>query len=129
MISSVDLGPRSPIGRRYIRPIVEILQDAPGHQMHKDELRKAIVRRYHLTDREAQHEMPSGRIEILSDMGNARSTLELAGLLWRPHETSRGIWELTDAGLEAELNDAGVVHLYRTHTPYSQKKRLSSPRP
>ena len=118
MPSTRGLGARSPIGLRFIRPIIETLQKTPGNKLHKDDLKNAIVKDYEIPAREAGHEMMSGRNEILHDMGWARSSLVKAGLLRRPHETKKGVWELTSLGIKTQMDDTAAEHLYRTNKPY-----------
>ncbi len=105
-------------------PALEVCADRSEHR--KKHIQEVLAEHFKLADDELTRMLPSGRQTVFSSrVGWALTYLVRAGLLERP---SRGIYRITDRGLEAIGTDRPVNNEYLSQYPEFVAFRGARPR-
>ncbi len=104
---------------RYMRPIVEVLNELGGSG-RASEVKELVVEKLGITDEELAVTIKSGGSRILNQMHWARLMLVKTGYLGN---SQRGVWNLTEEGMDATLSNEELSDLYKTRNQWLTKSR------
>ena len=94
---------------KYINPVLTTLQ-ANGGAGNSSNVIEQIIENLGITDEELEEPTSNGQSRIRNQIQWARFYLFKAGLI---DNTQRGIWRLTNDGLEKKLTDDDVYALFK----------------
>ncbi len=94
---------------KYINPVLTTLQ-ANGGAGNSSNIIEQIIENLGITDEELEEPTSNGQSRIRNQIQWARFYLFKAGLI---DNAQRGIWRLTNEGLEKKLNDDDVYSLFK----------------
>ena len=94
---------------KYIKPVLKTLQ-ANGGAGNSSNVIEQIIESLGITDEELEEATSNGQSRIRNQIQWARFYLFKAGLI---DNSQRGIWRLTNEGLEKKLTDEDVYTLFR----------------
>lgn len=94
---------------KYINPVLTTLQ-ANGGAGNSSNVIEQIIETLGITDEELEQATSNGQSRIRNQIQWARFYLFKAGLI---DNSQRGIWRLTNEGLEKKLTDADVYTLFK----------------
>jgi restriction system protein len=95
---------------KYINPVLTILQENGGAGNSSNVIEQ-VIEKMGITDRELQETNASGESRIRNQIQWARFYLFKAGLI---DNSQRGIWRLTNEGLEKKLSEDDVYNLMKS---------------
>lgn len=113
---------------KYINPVLTTLQ-ANGGAGDSSDVIEQVIEKLGITDAELEETTSNGQSRIRNQIQWARFYLFKAGLI---DNAQRGIWRLTNDGLDKKLDDDGVYELFKgvqdsvkkTPTTKTQKPEL-----
>ncbi|MDZ4758030.1 MAG: winged helix-turn-helix domain-containing protein [Bacteroidota bacterium] len=94
---------------KYVNPVLKTLQ-ANGGAGNASNTIEQIIEDLAITDKELEEVTSNGQSRIRNQIQWARIYLFKAGLI---DNTQRGIWRLTNEGLERKLTDEDVYNLFK----------------
>lgn len=94
---------------RYVNPVLTTLQENGGAGDSSDVIEQ-VIDKLGITEAELEETTANGQSRIRNQIQWARFYLFKAGLI---DNAQRGIWRLTNDGLESKLNDDGVYALFK----------------
>ncbi len=94
---------------RYVNPVLTTLQENGGAGDSSDVIEQ-VIDKLGITEAELEETTANGQSRIRNQIQWARFYLFKAGLI---DNAQRGIWRLTNEGLESKLNDDGVYALFK----------------
>lgn len=94
---------------KYINPVLAILQ-ANGGAGDSSDVIEQVIEKLGITETELEEATSNGQSRIRNQIQWARFYLFKAGLI---DNAQRGIWRLTNEGLESRLNETGVYELFK----------------
>lgn len=94
---------------KYINPVLKTLQENGGAGDSSDVIGQ-VIEKLGITEAELEETTSNGQSRIRNQIQWARFYLFKAGLI---DNAQRGIWRLTNDGLECKLNDDGVYNLFK----------------
>jgi restriction system protein len=94
---------------KYVNPVLKTLQENGGAGESSDVIEK-VIDKLGITEVELEETTSNGQSRIRNQIQWARFYLFKAGLI---DNAQRGIWRLTNDGLESKLNDEGVYNLFK----------------
>jgi restriction system protein len=94
---------------KYINPVLTTLQENGGAGESSDVIEK-VIEKLKITEAELEETTANGQSRIRNQIQWARFYLFKAGLI---DNAQRGIWRLTNEGLDSKLNDDGVYALFK----------------
>jgi len=109
---------------KYINPVLKTLQ-ANGGAGNSSNVIEQVIESLGISDAELAQTNQSGESKIRNQIQWARFYLFKAGLI---DNSQRGIWRLTNEGLEKELTDDGVSALVRSVQEGSKKPIQTTPK-
>jgi len=95
---------------RFINPIIEVLRELGGSG-RSSEVTDLVIEKMNISDEELEDLLPSGYSRIKNQIHWARMVLVKIGFI---DSSQRGVWSLTEKGLNADLSKDDLVHLYKT---------------
>lgn len=95
---------------RFINPIIEVLRELGGSG-RSSEVTDVVIEKMNISDDELEDLLPSGQSRIKNQIHWARMVLVKIGFI---DSSQRGVWSLTEKGLNADLSKDDLVHLYKT---------------
>ena len=111
---------------KYISPVLTALQ-ANGGAGDSSDIIDQVIGKLGITESELEETTANGQSRIRNQIQWARFYLFKAGLI---DNTQRGIWRLTNEGLDKKLNEEGIYSLFKgvqenvKKTPSSKTKKL-----
>jgi restriction system protein len=111
---------------KYINPVLIVLQSNGGAGNSSDVIEQ-VIDNLGITEAELEETTSNGQSRIRNQIQWARFYLFKAGLI---DNAQRGIWRLTNDGLDKKLNDEGVYNLFKgvqdsvKKTPTSKPKKI-----
>lgn len=109
---------------KYINPVLSALQ-ANGGAGDSSDIIEQVIEKLGITESELEETTSNGQSRIRNQIQWARFYLFKAGLI---DNTQRGIWRLTNEGLEIKLNDNGVYELFKKVQNTVKKPNADSPK-
>lgn len=94
---------------KYVNPVLKTLQENGGAGESSYVIEK-VIDKLGITEVELEETTSNGQSRIRNQIQWARFYLFKAGLI---DNAQRGIWRLTNEGLESKLNDEGVYNLFK----------------
>lgn len=94
---------------KYVNPVLTTLQENGGAGDSSDVIEQ-VIDKLRITEAELEETTANGQSKIRNQIQWARFYLFKAGLI---DNAQRGIWRLTNEGLESKLNDDGVHALFK----------------
>ncbi len=94
---------------KFVNPVLKTLQENGGAGESSDVIEK-VIDKLGITEIELEETTSNGQSRIRNQIQWARFYLFKAGLI---DNAQRGIWRLTNDGLESKLNDEGVYNLFK----------------
>ena len=94
---------------KYIHPVLKTLQENGGAG-NSSSVIEEVIEKLGITDEELEQTTSNGQSRIRNQIQWARFYLFKAGLI---DNTERGIWRLTNEGLEKKLDDESVYLLFK----------------
>lgn len=94
---------------KYIKPVLSILQSNGGAGLSSDVIEQ-VIDKLGITETELEDTTSNGQSRIRNQIQWARFYLFKAGLI---DNAQRGIWRLTNDGLDRNLNDDDVYELFK----------------
>ena len=94
---------------KYIKPVLSILQSNGGAGLSSDVIEQ-VIDKLGITEIELEDTTSNGQSRIRNQIQWARFYLFKAGLI---DNAQRGIWRLTNDGLDRNLNDDDVYELFK----------------
>ncbi|MFH2046871.1 MAG: restriction endonuclease [Pseudomonadota bacterium] len=95
---------------RYINPIIEVLKSLGGSG-RSSEVTDLVIEKLNITDKELEDLLQSGQSRIKNQIHWARMVLVKIGFI---DSSQRGVWSLTEKGLNTDLSKDDLVILYQT---------------
>jgi restriction system protein len=95
---------------RYINPIIEALRESGGSG-RSSEVTDMVIEKLGISDDELEDTLQSGGSRIKNQIHWARMVLVKIGII---DASQRGVWSLTEKGLNTDLSRDDLVHLYKT---------------
>ena len=95
---------------RFINPIIEVLRELGGSG-RSSEVTDVVIEKMNISDDELEDLLQSGQSRIKNQIHWARMVLVKIGFI---DSSQRGVWSLTEKGLNADLSKDDLVHLYKT---------------
>jgi len=95
---------------RYINPIIEVLKFLGGSG-RSSEVSDLVIEKLDITDVELEDQLQSGQSRIKNQIHWARLVLVKIGFI---DSSQRGVWSLTEKGLNANFSKEDLIHLYQT---------------
>ena len=109
---------------KYVNPVLTTLQ-ANGGAGNSSNVIEQIIEQLGITDEELEEATSNGQSRIRNQIQWARFYLFKAGLI---DNTQRGIWRLTNEGLEKKLSDEDVYTLFKGVQESVKKSPSDSPK-
>lgn len=109
---------------KYINPVLSALQ-ANGGAGDSSDIIEQVIEKLGITESELEETTSNGQSRIRNQIQWARFYLFKAGLI---DNAQRGIWRLTNEGLEIKLNDNGVYELFKKVQDTVKKPNTTSPK-
>ena len=109
---------------KYINPVLTTLQ-ADGGAGNSSNIIEQIIESLGITDEELEEPTSNGQSRIRNQIQWARFYLFKAGLI---DNAQRGIWRLTNEGLEKKLNDEDVYSLFKGVQESVKKTPIITPK-
>jgi restriction system protein len=106
---------------KYVNPVLTALQ-ANGGAGNSSDIIEQVIDKLGITEAELEETTSNGQSRIRNQIQWARFYLFKAGLV---DNAQRGIWRLTNEGLDKKLDDQGVYNLFKS-VQDSVKKALAS---
>lgn len=110
---------------KYVNPVLTALQENGGAGDSSDIIEQ-VINKLGITEAELEETTSNGQSKIRNQIQWARFYLFKSGLI---DNAQRGIWRLTNEGLESKLNNEGVYELFKKvqdsvkkSTPITEKK-------
>jgi len=105
---------------RFCIPILGVLRDLGGSG-RPAEVTDHVIERMHVPEEEQQVTNKNGGSRVRNQVAWARFYMVKAGLI---SSSQHGVWSLTDKGRDIELNDEGVLKLFRAvQQTFSAKRK------
>jgi len=95
---------------RFINPIIEVLRELGGSG-RSSEVTDMVIEKMNISNDELEDFLQSGQSRIKNQIHWARMVLVKIGFI---DSSQRGVWSLTEKGLNADLSEDDLVHLYKT---------------
>jgi len=95
---------------RFINPIIEVLRELGGSG-RSSEVTDVVIEKMNISDDELEDLLQSGQSRIKNQIHWARMVLVKIGFI---DSSQRGVWSLTEKGLNTDLSKDDLVQLYRT---------------
>jgi restriction system protein len=108
---------------KYINPVLTALQ-ANGGAGDSSDIIEQVIDKLGITEAELEETTSNGQSRIRNQIQWARFYLFKAGLI---DNAQRGIWRLTNEGLDKKLDDEGVYSLFKTVQESVKKTPSSKP--
>jgi len=108
---------------KYINPVLTALQ-ANGGAGDSSDIIEQVIDKLGITEVELEETTSNGQSRIRNQIQWARFYLFKAGLI---DNAQRGIWRLTNEGLNKKLNDEGVYNLFKSVQDNVKKIPSSKP--
>lgn len=100
---------------RFINPIIEVLKSLGGSG-RSSEVTDLVVEKLDITDEELEDLLQSGQSRIKNQIHWARMVLVKIGFI---DSSQRGVWSLTEKGLNANFSKEDLIHLYQTRRQWA----------
>jgi restriction system protein len=94
----------------YINPIIEVLRESGGSG-RSSEVTDMVIEKLSISDVELEDTLKSGGSRIKNQIHWARMVLVKIGFI---DSSQRGVWSLTEKGLNTDLSRDDLLHLYKT---------------
>jgi restriction system protein len=94
---------------KYVNPVLKTLQENGGAGESSDVIEK-VIDKLGITEAELEETTSNGQSRIRNQIQWARFYLFKSGLI---DNAQRGIWRLTNEGLDSKLNEDGVYSLFK----------------
>ena len=107
---------------KYVNPVLSTLQENGGAGDSSDVI-EHVINKLGITDAELEETTSNGQSRIRNQIQWSRFYLFKAGLI---DNAQRGIWRLTNEGLESKLNDEGIYALFKKVQDSVKKASLTS---
>lgn len=108
---------------KYVNPVLTALQ-ANGGAGNSSDIIEQVIDKLGITETELEETTSNGQSRIRNQMQWARFYLFKAGLI---DNAQRGIWRLTNEGLDKKLNDEGVYNLFKSVQDSVKKTPTTKP--
>ena len=95
---------------RFINPIIEVLRELGGSG-RSSEVSDVVIEKMNISDDELEDLLQSGQSRIKNQIHWARMVLVKIGFI---DSSQRGVWSLTEKGLNTDLSKDDLVQLYKT---------------
>lgn len=95
---------------KYINPIIEVLRESGGSG-RSSEVTDMVIEKLSISDVELEDTLKSGGSRIKNQIHWARMVLVKIGFI---DSSQRGVWSLTEKGLNTDLSRDDLLHLYKT---------------
>jgi restriction system protein len=95
---------------RFINPIIEVLKSLGGSG-RSSEVSDLVIEKLNITDKELEDLLQSGQSRIKNQIHWARMVLVKIGFI---DSSQRGVWSLTEKGLNSNFSKEDLIHLYQT---------------
>jgi 5-methylcytosine-specific restriction protein B len=105
---------------RYVKPILEVLQQNGGTGNSSNVIEQVITD-LKITEEDLQQTTPKGQSRIRNQIQWARFYLVKFGLI---DKSQRGLWQLTKAGLEADVENLDVQKLFKSVQEKSNESKF-----
>lgn len=109
---------------KYINPVLTALQ-LNGGAGDSSDIIEQVIDKLGITENELEETTSNGQSRIRNQIQWARFYLFKAGLI---DNAQRGIWRLTNDGLDRKLNDEGVYNLFKSVQNSVKKTPTSKPK-
>lgn len=109
---------------KYINPVLTTLQ-ANGGAGESSDVIEQVINKLEITEAELEETTSNGQSRIRNQIQWARFYLFKAGLI---DNAQRGIWRLTNDGLDKKLDDDGVYTLFKSVQDGVKKTPTSKPK-
>lgn len=109
---------------KYINPVLTTLQSNGGAGESSDVIEQ-VIDKLGITEAELEETTSNGQSRIRNQIQWARFYLFKAGII---DNAQRGIWRLTNDGLDRKLNDEGVYNLFKGVQNSVKKTPTSKPK-
>ncbi len=106
----------------YFSPIIEIMRDLGG-KAQPQQVFQELIKRYEIPAEFLALTNKNGGSKFENRVHFARFYLSKAGLIYAP---KRGLWGLTESGLNAELNSKTSAEIFRICSPPMRRARVLS---
>jgi len=106
-----------PIFFRFILPMIEVLRELGGSGK-VSEVSDGIIEKMSLPEEEVEEKIKSGLSKVVNQMHWARWLLTKTGYI---DTSQRGVWTLTDKGLNADLNEEMLLDIYSKRKEIQQQ--------
>lgn len=114
---------RGPEFLKYINPVLTALQ-ANGGAGNSSDIIEQVIEKLNITEADLEETTSNGQSKIRNQIQWARFYLFKAGLI---DNAQRGIWRLTNEGLDKKLTDEGVYSLFKSVQENVKKKPVPKP--
>lgn len=108
---------------KYINPVLTALQ-ANGGAGNSSDIIEQVIEELNITEADLEETTSNGQSKIRNQIQWARFYLFKAGLI---DNAQRGIWRLTNEGLDKKLTNEGVYSLFKTVQENVKKKPTPKP--
>jgi restriction system protein len=108
---------------KYINPVLTALQ-ANGGAGNSSDIIEQVIEKLNITEADLEETTSNGQSKIRNQIQWARFYLFKAGLI---DNAQRGIWRLTNEGLDKKLTDEGVYSLFKSVQENVKKKTAPKP--
>ena len=105
---------------KYVKPILEVLKKNGGIGNSSDVIAQ-VVSNLGITNEDLQETTPKGQSRIRNQIQWARFYLVKFGLI---DKSQRGVWKLTKAGLETEIESLNVQKLFKSVQEKSNESKF-----
>jgi restriction system protein len=109
---------------KYVTPVLTALQ-LNGGAGDSSDIIEQVIDKLGITENELEETTANGQSRIRNQIQWARFYLFKAGLI---DNAQRGIWRLTNEGLDRKLNDEGVYNLFRSVQDSVKKTPTANPK-
>lgn len=101
---------------RFFIPVIEVLKELGGSG-RSDEVTDLVIEKLNISENEQEETIKSGASRIRNQVAWARLYLVKSGLM---DSSQRGVWSLTEKGLEAKLTYSDVLKHFKEIKSHSQ---------
>lgn len=109
---------------KYINPVLTALQ-LNGGAGNSSDIIEQVIDKLGITETELEETTSNGQSRIRNQIQWARFYLFKAGLI---DNAQRGIWRLTNEGLDRKLNDDGIYNLFKGVQDSVKKSPIAKPK-
>lgn len=109
---------------KYVTPVLTALQ-LNGGAGDSSDIIEQVIDKLGITEKELEETTANGQSRIRNQIQWARFYLFKAGLI---DNAQRGIWRLTNEGLDRKLNDEGVYNLFKSVQDSVKKTPTAKPK-